>query len=50
LGPLAARYSAGPRRLQKLDDLKNLPDLEWVGDALGARVSLDHSGSFVRAA
>jgi uncharacterized protein len=35
-----------PRKLQQMDEVDNLPDLQRVGQALGERVSLDHFGSF----
>jgi predicted acylesterase/phospholipase RssA len=34
------------KQLRKMDAVENLPDLRRVGDALGARVSLDHLGAF----
>ncbi|GAA0948546.1 patatin-like phospholipase family protein [Virgisporangium aurantiacum] len=35
-----------PRRLRKMDDVDNVPDLKKVGDALAERVTLAHLGSF----
>jgi hypothetical protein len=35
-----------PRPLRKMDDVRTVPALRKVGQALGERVSLDHLGSF----